>query len=199
MANYRQRRLQAIADRAVARSYDSTRHKCFVSYHQEDEDEVETFIEDFSDVFIAKVLGVSNDDDFIDSDDTDYVMRRIREDYLTDSTVTLVVMGECTWARKYVDWEIAATLRNSPKNRRSGLLGVILPSAASDPRPPQRLKNNLPPTNDSNGYARWIHYPSTEAVLKSYIEDAFQARSTVARYKLINNRSALFKYNRHCP
>ena len=82
----------------------AVRHKCFISYHQVDEDEVAKFIDDFSDVFIPKVLGVSDTDDFIDSTDTDYVMRRIRELYLTDSTVTIVMIGKCTWARRYVDW-----------------------------------------------------------------------------------------------
>ena len=195
---YSQRRLQAVANRAAARSSNRTRHKCFISYHQRDEAEVEAFIETFNDVFIAKVLGVSDDDDFINSKNTDYVMRRIREKYLTDSTVTLVMIGKCTWARKYVDWEIAATLRDDKNNKRSGLLGITLPSAPSNRRVPKRLLDNLPKT-DVGGYARWIKYPSTEAYLRSWIEDAFKARTNPARYKLINNKADLFKYNRHCP
>ena len=116
-------RVQRAALLAEIRSNDQTRHKCFVSYHQDDEDEVIQFIDDYSSVFIAKVLGVSDDDDFIHSSNKDYVMRRIRELYLTDSTVTIVLIGKCTWARKYVDWEIASTLRNDSNNKRSGLLG----------------------------------------------------------------------------
>ena len=37
------------------------RHKCFISYHQDDEDEVADFIEEFEDVFIPKELGVSDE------------------------------------------------------------------------------------------------------------------------------------------
>ena len=70
MPTYSQRMLEAVAKRAAARSTDPTRHKCFVSYHQEDEDEAESFIDKYGDVFIAKVLGVSDEDDFIDSDNT---------------------------------------------------------------------------------------------------------------------------------
>ena len=197
MTTYSQRRLQAVATRAAARSDDATRHKCFISYHQKNETEVEAFIEKFGDVFIAKVLGVSNDDDFVNSTDTDYVMRRIREEYLTDSTVTLVMIGKCTWARRYVDWEIAATLRNDPKNKRSGLLGIVLPSASSTTRSPQRLDINLPKPG-VKGYARRIAYPSTKARLRSSIEDAFEARNIYARYSLIKNPSTLFKNNRQC-
>ena len=197
---YNRQNLQRVADLAAARSSDATRHKCFISYHQKDEDEVRAFIEEFSEVFIAKVLGVSDEDDFIDSTNTDYVLRRIREKYLTDSTVTLVMVGRCTWARKYVDWEIAATLRNDPNNKRSGLLGITLPSVASlsGRRPPQRLDINLP-RGGGEAYARWIKYPSTKGGLRSSIEDAFQARNDSDRYRLIKNSAALFKNNRKCP
>lgn len=200
MPTYGQRTLEAIAKSAAARNSDPTRHKCFISYHQEDEDEAGSFIDTYGDVFIAKVLGVSDEDDFIHSDDTDYVMRRIRELYLTDSTVTIVLVGKCTWARKYVDWEIASTLRNDATNKRSGLLGITLPTAAnySDKKPPGRLNDNLPPT-DGQGYARWIKYPGSKDSLRSWIEDAYSARSTKARYDLIDNTSALFTYNRSCP
>src|ERR1035441_5985437 len=94
-------RLLLAAERAVAKSQDPTRHKCFLSYHRDDIDEVEAFIDSFGEVFIPRVLGVTDEDDFVDSTDTDYVMDCIREKYLTDSTVTIVLIGKCTWARRY--------------------------------------------------------------------------------------------------
>lgn len=194
----RQRRVYQVSVRAEQRRAGTRRHKCFISYHQEDADEVCKFIDDHSNVLIAKVLGVSDDDDFIDSSNTDYVMRRIREKYLTDSTVTIVLLGKCTWARKYVDWEVAATLRNDPKNKRSGLLGVTLPSAGSTPKHPERLEDNLPRSDGSDGYARWIKYPAYPFTLKRWIEDAFGARNNSSRYNVLNNTRPLFKYNRHC-
>ena len=190
-------RVQRAALLAELRSNDQTRHKCFVSYHQDDEDEVIKFIYDYSSVFIAKVLGVSDDDDFIDSSDTDYVMRRIRELYLTDSTVTIVLIGRCTWARKYVDWEIASTLRNDSNNKRSGLLGVVLPSVGTLTLP-YRLYDNVPKTDGTDGYARYMYYPASNYALRTNIEDAFNARSNYSRYSLIDNTRELFKYNRHC-
>ena len=67
------------------------RHKVFISYHQNDDSTkvkefVETFDEDRS-VFITRAI-VDVEQDIIDSDNSDYVMRRIRELYLKDSTVT---------------------------------------------------------------------------------------------------------------
>jgi hypothetical protein len=67
-------------------------------------------------------------EDIIDSDDTDYVMQRIREVYLKGTTVTLVMFGRCTWARRYVDWEIQAALRQDREIIPNGLLGIKLPS-----------------------------------------------------------------------
>jgi len=178
------------------------RHKCFISYRQADDDEVGKFIEDFDDVFIAKVLGVSGDDaDLIDSDDSDYVMRRIRELYLTDSTVTIVMVGACTWARKYVDWEIASSLRNDENSKRSGLFGVTLPSTASSDakRLPDRLAANVLGGKSSEGYARWWKYPTSDSSLRTHIEDAFGARTTSERVDKIDNTAAMFKNNRQCP
>lgn len=193
-----QNRVHLAALAAAIRSSDQTRHKCFVSYHQDDEDEVIKFIDSFSDVFIAKVLGVSDTDDFINSSDTDYVMRRIRELYLTDSTVTIVLIGRCTWARKYVDWEMASTLRNDSKNKRSGLLGVLLPSAGTTTTLPYRLNDNVPKVDGTDGYARYMYYPTSDYALRTSIEDVFLARSDYSRYSLIDNTRDLFKNNRYC-
>lgn len=180
-------RLLLAAERAVAKSEDPTRHKCFLSYHRDDIDEVEAFIDNFGEVFIPRVLGVTDEDDFIDSADTDYVMDCIREKYLTDSTVTIVLLGKCTWARRYVDWEVYSTLRDDKSNRRSGLMAVTLPSVAND------TNRKLPPRVDDNvidkeGYARWWKYPASAEGLRSRIEIAFDARSTL-NHLIVNTRA----------
>ena len=55
----------------------------------------------------------------IDTDtDTERVMQRIRDEYLKDSTVTVVLIGQHTWQRKYVDWEIYSSLRLSSNKLR---------------------------------------------------------------------------------
>lgn len=173
-------RLLLAAERAVAKSEDPTRHKCFLSYHRDDTDKVEAFI--------PRVLGVTDEDDFIDSTDTDYVMDCIREKYLTDSTVTIVLIGNCTWARRYVDWGVYSTLRNDKSNRRSGLMAVTLPSGASDParKLPARVDDNV--INEKEGYARWWKYPSSVKDLRSCIEIAFNARSTLD-HLIVNARA----------
>jgi len=169
----------------------ATRHKCFISYHREDEREVKKFIEDFSEVFIPKVVGVSDNDDFIDSTDTDYVMRRIRELYLTDSTVTIVMIGKCTWARRYVDWEVASSLLDHQNKKRSGLMAITLKSVASSKTLQPRVKDNV---DGESGYARWWKYPASLGGLRSCITIALSARENMAP---INSRTP-YQNNQIC-
>ncbi len=178
-----------------------TRRKVFISYHHDDKDEVDEFIDTFSndrDVFITRALGTGMDQDIIDSTDTSYVMRRIRELYLKDSTVTIVMLGKCTWARRYVDWEIQASLRNSDTITPNGLLGVKLPSYDEEEGYyPDRLNKNLLQEEDDDCYARVMNYPIRKDYLINNIEDAFKARTS--RKSLINNPRARFGYSRTCP
>ena len=154
------------------------RRKCFISYHHEDEAEVVTFINTFDtmhNLFIHRMLGGMNDD-IINSHNPDYVMSRIRQEYLRDSTVTLVMIGRCTWARRYVDWEIQSSLRQGETITPNGLLGIILPSATQSPRARSRLDLNLETTNGPASYADWAHYPGSGLLLSQYIEEAYQKR-----------------------
>lgn len=177
---------------------EAKRHKVFISYHHDDQDEVNDFIEtydDEKDVFIARALGTDMEQDIIDSNDTDYVMSRIRELYLKDSTVTIVLIGACTWARRYVDWEIQSSLRHGEKTTPNGLLGIVLPSIKT-PTAPNRLRINLLGENNDEGYARWHWYPKNKTELSKWIDTAFNARTSLAY--LIDNPRERFKYNRSC-
>ena len=155
----------------------ATRHKCFISYHVDDRAAVQRFLKEFDDVFIAKELGVTDADDFIDTEDEDYALRRIRELYLTDSTVTLVMWGKCTKFRKYVDWEIASSLRNDPNNKRSGLLGINLKSQRKTGNASSRFNDNWD-SDDAKDYARYITYPTSKDALRSAIQTAYNRRTT---------------------
>lgn len=175
------------------------RHKVFISYHHDDEDEVKDFIQTFDKdrkVFITRILGAGMSDDIIKSTDTDYVMSRIRKKYLKDSTVTIVMLGKCTWARRYVDWEIKSSLTQGSKTP-NGLLGIKLPSYNSNGYP-KRLNENLKQkdSGETGCYARVIDYPTRKDTLINKIDDAFNARTT--RNQLIKNTRDRFLYNRTC-
>ncbi|MGX7829034.1 TIR domain-containing protein [Actinokineospora sp. 24-640] len=177
-----------------------TRHRCFISYHQADEEEVQRFVDTFdhtNDVFISRGIGASMPGDIIDSWDPDYIKSRIRQLYLNTSTVTIVMIGKCTWARRFVDWEIAASLRNTVNSSRNGLMAIRLPSVAHyNPNLPPRLHDNLT-ENQGERYARYYDVPSSAADLAGYIDDAYRARTM--RAQSATNTRLLFDHNRKCP
>lgn len=189
-------RLQTLAEEAALRSSDSTRHKCFVSYHVDDIDEVEQFINEFGSEFIPRSVGVTIEDDFVNSSDEDYIKRRIREKYLADSTVTIVLLGKCTWARKFVDWEISSSLRNDTSNRRSGLLVYPMPSMNNSATLPDRVSDNWTKDNEANSYALYRQYPNLRSRLRTDIDNAFDART--AKGHLVVNSRALKDENSSC-
>lgn len=103
-------------------------HKCFISFKMEDESYKKEIQDDLDIDMIDKSLNQK-----IDSEDEDYVMRKIREDHLADSTVTIFLIGsksaENNWFedQTYIKRELQASLYNGEKNTRNGILGVVLP------------------------------------------------------------------------
>ena len=116
-------------------------------------------------------------------------MRRIRELYLQDSTVTIILIGECTWARRFVDWEIQSSIRNPSKGLPNGLLAIKLRESYS--KLPERVSLNI-----NSGYSKSYKYPKNSNSLENMIEDAFKARTE--KVNLIINPRDRFSNNRSC-
>lgn len=154
------------------------RHKVFVSYHHDnDQDAYEEFSRVFHDKY--EVIHDTSLDRTIGSEEPDYVMRRIRQDYIKGSSCTIVLVGEETANRKYIDWEIKATL-----DREHGLIGVQLPTARANPNGrisvPARLHDNI-----ESKFALWLSWSqltSSTDRLERYIADAKERSKS-----LINN------------
>ncbi len=163
-------------------------HKCFISYHVADQGAVDDFCEKFSGSFIHR--GIKMEEDIIDSGDVDYVMRRIRELYLKDSTVTIVLIGRCTWARRFVDWEVQASLRRPEDGHPNGLVAIQLWSSYKIL--PNRVQQNV-----DSGYANFYKYPANSEELENIIDEAWNARFDDAR--LICNPRERYIYNKTCP
>ena len=173
------------------------KRKVFISYYHGDQDAVDKFVKDFSNVFIPKTVGVKDGDFNFNSKDPNYIMRKIRETKLEDSTVTIVLIGDCTHSRRYVDWEVKASLQRGT-TLPNGLIAINLPYMGAKCALPNRVLQNIKrdALNNDLGYARYYQYPSSEQELYRWIEDAYNARSM--RAYLINNRNDMMKYNARC-
>lgn len=176
---------------------DHTRRKIFVSFFQGDRHEVDDFIFMFAHrerIFIPKALGVSSNDDFINSTNTDYVMGEIRRRYLGDSTVTVLLTGRCTHSRRYVDWELKSSLRRG-SFVPNGLLGILLPSAGPTAHLPPRFNENWSQGEHAR-YALFRGYPSSGSELANWIEAAHRRRTSHA--SLIANSADMMRHNAMC-
>lgn len=168
----------------------------FISYYHGDQDAVNKFVRDFGDVFIPKTVGVRDGDFDFDSNDPQYIMRKIREQKLDDSTVTIVLIGSCTHSRRYVDWEVKASLQQG-QSLPNGLIAINLPYMGTrGALPPRVAANREFDGKDETGYAKYYPYPTSKENLRRWIEDAYDARTT--RAHLINNTNEMMKYNAKC-
>lgn len=109
------------------------KHNCFISFKKEDFLYKE---------YILKKLGKERIqgralDRWIDSDDIDYIMQIIRNEYMANTSVTIFLIGNHSSEKEgfdshgdknaFIKRELQATLYNGKGFRRSGLLGIVLP------------------------------------------------------------------------
>ncbi len=173
------------------------RHKVFVSYHhsigdQQYRNSFESLFAVRHDVMVSKSVQIGDIDPNLA---TDTIRQKIRDEYLRDSTVTVVLIGPETWKRKHVDWEIGSSIRHTQYNPRSGLLGIILPTY---PRtdPSKFIPYTIPPRLYDNiqcGFAKIYNWSSDPAVVQQWIHEAFERRNTInpdnSFPNFVNNRS----------
>lgn len=175
-------------------SYQSdTRHKVFISYyHNDDQYYRNRFEQLFGHLFISKSVNPGD----IETDlSTEYIKRLIQQGYISDTSVIIVLVGQKTYCRKHVDWEISAAL-SKKVGGYSGLLGLCLPTHPDYNRDkyqadivPPRLVDNL-----QTGYAKFSDWTGSESIIKKRVEDAFQAR--ISRADKIDNSRVQYVNNR---
>lgn len=178
--------------------YNRLRHKVFVSYHHDNDQSYRNLFEglfsDIHDIMVSKSVQIGDLDPNLK---TDTLRQKIRDEYLRDSTVTVVLIGSETWKRKHVDWEIGASIRKTQYNPRSGLLGILLPTY---PRPFNEPNNyfsyTIPPRLHDNiecGFAKIYNWNNNPNVVQSWIHEAFERKNKInpdnSFPSFVNNRS----------
>lgn len=101
-------------------------HRIFISYHHKDQR--------YKDDFVKQMDMIAFDDRSVDTGDIDEnlpdqsIRKIIRDNYLKDTSVTIVLVGEETRTRKHVDWEIYSSMYDGAVNKKSGILIINLPT-----------------------------------------------------------------------
>ena len=103
-------------------------HKVFISYHHENDQWYKEQLADLgcrNSIFMDASVDTGDIPDWL-SDES--IRQKIRDEYLRDSTVTIVLVGTETRRRKHVDWEIYSSMYDGSVNKKSGVLVIMLPT-----------------------------------------------------------------------
>ena len=177
------------------------KHKVFISFHEKDIKYKEAFVRMMGKRIVDRSVDTGNIDDT--GLKTETIHQKIRDEYIRDATVTIVLIGPRTWQRMYVDREIGSSIRNTKKNSRCGLMGVVLPNHPSygkkalDPHLiPPRLADNW---TEDDSYALIYDWPDpwAPAQVAKWIHRAFIRRDgsppTNSRKPFARNRTRNYR------
>ena len=105
------------------------KHKVFISFRHDGDKRYKKALVKLNEehkIFIDRSIDTGAIEDNL-PDETKRI--KIRDEYLRDSTVTILLVGPDTRNRKHIDWEIYSSMRDSEKNKKSGLMVINLPTA----------------------------------------------------------------------
>lgn len=104
------------------------KRKVFISYHHRLDQAYKESLLQFNqehDIFIDASVDTGDIDDNL-SDQT--IRQKVRDEYLKNSTVTILLVGTETRFRKHIDWELYSSMFDGVVNKKSGILVINLPS-----------------------------------------------------------------------
>ena len=103
-------------------------HKVFISYHHANDQAYKAALLDLNaqlGVFIDKSVDTGDIDPALPDES---IRAKIRDEYLRDSAVTILLVGTETAGRKHIDWELYSSMIDGQINKKSGIVVVQLPS-----------------------------------------------------------------------
>ncbi len=106
------------------------KHKVFISYYSQDDQMYKNRLLTwnlYGDLFEDWSVGNGDIDDTNLSDES--VRKIIRDEYIKDATVLVLLCGKNTKHRKFVDWELHAAMYDTEKNPKMGIVVINLPSS----------------------------------------------------------------------
>jgi hypothetical protein len=105
-----------------------SRHRVFISYHHQNDQWAKDRLIELNDKFNFFIDCSVDTGDIPDDWDDQHIRMEIRDNYLRDSTVTLLLVGEETKNRKHIDWELYSSMFDGTRNKKSGIVVIMLPS-----------------------------------------------------------------------
>lgn len=114
---------------------DINRHKVFISYFHHDDQYYKNALTEMRHINGKYQFEPIFDDYSVDTGDIDdshmtdeQIRVKIRDEYMKEATVLIVLCGQNTKKRKHVDWEIHTAMYDSDVNGQMGIIVLNLPS-----------------------------------------------------------------------
>lgn len=104
------------------------RHKVFISYHHANDQWAKDRLIELNKQYDFFIDCSVNTGDIPDEWDDQKIRTEIRDNYLRDSTVTILLVGTETKNRKHIDWELYSSMFDGTVNKKSGIVVIMLPS-----------------------------------------------------------------------
>ena len=117
-------------------SYKIPRHKVFISYYHQDDQRYKDYLIQLEEFNFDTGLNQSVFDDYsvreYDIDDTgmtdEQIRKEIRDNYINEATVLILLCGLHTKERKFIDWEIHAAMFDTEEKPKLGIVVINLPT-----------------------------------------------------------------------
>lgn len=104
------------------------KHKVFISYHHANDQWYKEELLRLNAMYDLFIDGSVNLGDIDDNLSSERIRQIIRDVYLGNSSVTILLVGTETKNRKHIDWELKSSMINGSINKKSGILVINLPS-----------------------------------------------------------------------
>jgi hypothetical protein len=108
------------------------KHRVFVSYHHKNDQAYKEYLINWAEENNIFVDWSVDTGDISDDLSDEQIREKIRDEYLRDCRVTILLVGTETKYRKHVDWELYSSMYNTQLNKKSGIIVILLPSAKSE-------------------------------------------------------------------
>jgi hypothetical protein len=105
-----------------------SKHKVFISYHHANDQWYKEELLRLNRLHNIFIDGSVSTGDIDESLSNERIREIIRDYYLKDTTVTILLVGTATKNRKHIDWELKSSMINGRINKKSGILVINLPS-----------------------------------------------------------------------
>lgn len=148
-------------------------HKCFISFKKEDRHYRDEILKKLNQEDVPAVFL----DRWINSEDADYILQEIRDQYLADTTVTLFLIGEHSKENDgydeqgrdknfFIKRELQASMFDGEGNTRSGILGIVFPALKG-----RIFKGNY--TCDKCGHEHFLAIVDDDTVIREFSANYF--------------------------